>query len=104
MSSVSQAFPRALSPSRANDFQTCPLLFRLRSIDRLPEPPSAAAVRGTLVHEVLERMFDLPATERSIESTKTLVSQAWLRLAAADADAATSLIVDAKLDGNGGDA
>ena len=61
-------------------------------------------MRGTLVHEVLERMFDLPATERSIESTKTLVSQAWLRLATADADAATALIVDAKLDGNGGDA
>ena len=101
---MNQAFPRALSPSRANDFQTCPLLFRLRSIDRLPEPPSAAAVRGTLVHEVLERMFDLPATERSIESTKALVSQAWLRLAAANADAATSLMVDAKLDGSGGDA
>lgn len=98
MGRVSQAFPRALSPSRANDFQTCPLLFRLRSIDRIPEAPSAAAVRGTLVHEVLERMFDLPAGGRSIEATKTLVSQAWLRLAAADEPAAHSLLVDAKLD------
>jgi len=95
---VSQAFPRALSPSRANDFQTCPLLFRLRSIDRLPEPPSAAAVRGTLVHEVLERMFDLPAAARSIDATRTLVSEAWLRLSAADEQAAESLLVDAKLD------
>ena len=30
----------ALSPSRAGDFMTCPLLYRFRTIDRLPEPPS----------------------------------------------------------------
>src|SRR5665647_2240418 len=35
-----------LSPSRANDYLQCPLLFRFRVIDRLPEPPSAAAVRA----------------------------------------------------------
>ncbi|MFZ1669602.1 MAG: PD-(D/E)XK nuclease family protein, partial [Candidatus Nanopelagicales bacterium] len=44
----------ALSPSRASDFLTCPLLFRFRAIDRIPERPSSAAVRGTLVHAVLE--------------------------------------------------
>ncbi|HEY4866214.1 MAG TPA: PD-(D/E)XK nuclease family protein, partial [Candidatus Dormibacteraeota bacterium] len=44
----------SLSPSRAGDFLTCPLLYRFRVIDRLPEPPSPAAVRGTLVHAVLE--------------------------------------------------
>ena len=49
---------RSLSPSRAGDFLTCPLLYRFRVIDRLPEPPSPAAVRGTLVHAVLERLFD----------------------------------------------
>lgn len=43
-------------------------------------------------------MFDLPAAERSIASTKTLVGEAWLRLALADPDAATSLLVDAKLE------
>ena len=31
--------PPALSPSRANDFMQCPLLFRFRTVDRLPEPP-----------------------------------------------------------------
>ena len=49
-----------LSPSRANDFLQCPQLFRFRVIDRLPEPPSSAAARGTLVHAVLEHLFDLP--------------------------------------------
>ena len=28
----------ALSPSRAGDFMTCPLLYRFRTIDKLPEP------------------------------------------------------------------
>ncbi|MGH8879572.1 MAG: PD-(D/E)XK nuclease family protein, partial [Stackebrandtia sp.] len=42
-----------LSPSRASDFMTCPLLYRFRTIDRLPEPPSHAATRGTVVHAVL---------------------------------------------------
>ena len=55
----------ALSPSRAGDFMSCPLLFRYRTIDRLPEPSSPDAVRGTLVHQVLEDIFDLPAAERT---------------------------------------
>jgi putative RecB family exonuclease len=42
----------SLSPSRASDFKTCPLLYRFRSIDRLPEAPSPAATRGTMVHAV----------------------------------------------------
>ncbi|MBW8765968.1 MAG: PD-(D/E)XK nuclease family protein [Geodermatophilales bacterium] len=44
----------SLSPSRAADFKTCPLLYRFRTIDRLPERKSLAAVRGTLVHEGVE--------------------------------------------------
>src|SRR3979490_1684400 len=31
--------PSALSPSRAGDFMQCPLLFRLRVVDKVPEPP-----------------------------------------------------------------
>src|SRR5215468_6525812 len=58
---------RSLSPSRAADFKTCPLLYRFRSIDRLPERPSPDQARGTLVHAVLEALFDLPAAERTRE-------------------------------------
>lgn len=60
-------FPPTLSPSRAGDFLTCPLLYRLRVIDKLPEPPSAAALRGTLVHAALEDLFALPPKERTID-------------------------------------
>ncbi|MBD8869517.1 RecB family exonuclease [Nocardioides donggukensis] len=67
----------ALSPSRAGDFMTCPLLYRFRSIDRLPEEPSAAAVRGTVVHKVLEELFDLPAPERTPDRARDLLAPAW---------------------------
>jgi putative RecB family exonuclease len=67
----------ALSPSRASDFRTCPLMYRLRTIDRLPELPSPDAVRGTVVHKVLEDLFDLPAADRTPERAETMVQDAW---------------------------
>ena len=70
----------ALSPSRTNDYVQCPLLFRFRTIDRLPEPPSQAAARGTLVHAVLEDLFGAPAGERTPAVAHALVPGAWEKL------------------------
>ncbi|MBV1937640.1 PD-(D/E)XK nuclease family protein [Streptomyces sp. BV286] len=72
--------PASLSPSRAGDFMQCPLLYRFRVIDKLPEKPSEAATRGTLVHAVLERLFDSPATERTAPRAKSLIPGQWDRL------------------------
>jgi putative RecB family exonuclease len=72
--------PASLSPSRAGDFMQCPLLYRFRVIDKLPEKPSEAATRGTLVHAVLERLFDAPATERTAPRAKSLIPGQWDRL------------------------
>lgn len=55
----------------------CPLLYRFRVIDKLPEAPSAAASRGTLVHEVLERVFDVEAPQRTLEHARSLVPGEW---------------------------
>ena len=74
--------PAALSPSRAGDFQQCPLLFRLRVVDKVPEPPNAAATKGTLVHAVLERLFDLPAGRRTPGEAVELLRPQWERLLA----------------------
>ncbi|MFF8954715.1 RecB family exonuclease [Streptomyces sp. NPDC014894] len=74
--------PMSLSPSRASDFMQCPLLYRFRVIDRLPEKPSEAATRGTLVHAVLERLFDAPAAERTAPRARSLVPGQWDRLLA----------------------
>jgi putative RecB family exonuclease len=70
----------SLSPSRAGDFMTCPLLYRFRVIDRIPEKPSAAAVRGTLVHAVLERLYDLPTADRTPQAALALLAPQWERL------------------------
>ena len=74
----------SLSPSRAADFMTCPLLYRFRVIDKLPEPPTEATARGTLVHAALERLFDLPAAQRTPLAARELVAPEWERLAAAE--------------------
>ncbi len=78
----------SLSPSRAADFLTCPLLYRFRVIDRLPEAPSPAMARGTLVHAVLERLFDEPAAGRSPATAESLVGPEWERLVAAEPELA----------------
>jgi putative RecB family exonuclease len=67
----------SLSPSRAGDFMACPLLYRFRVIDRLPEPPSIDAVRGSVVHRVLEELFDLPAGDRTHEQANVLLAPVW---------------------------
>ena len=63
---------------------TCPLLYRFRVVDRLPEAPSPAAARGTLVHAVLERLFDEPATARTPAAARTLLAPQWERLIEAE--------------------
>ncbi|MFD6650543.1 RecB family exonuclease [Micromonospora chalcea] len=83
----------SLSPSRAADFKTCPLLYRFRSIDRLPERPTVEQARGTLVHAVLERLFDLPASARTPESAGDLVAPQWDRLVTEEPELA-SLFAD----------
>ena len=67
----------SLSPSRAGDFMTCPLLYRFRTVDRLPERSSPEAVRGTVVHKVLEELFDLPAADRTPDRAAGMLEPAW---------------------------
>ncbi|OBI53366.1 RecB family exonuclease [Mycobacterium sp. E787] len=78
----------ALSPSRAADFKQCPLLYRFRAIDRLPEAPSTAQLRGSLVHAALEQLYGLPAGMRGPDAAGSLVEPAWDRVIAAEPDLA----------------
>src|SRR6516225_8632297 len=70
----------ALSPSRASDFKQCPLLYRFRAIDRLPEPTSQAQLRGSLVHAALESLYALPAAECLPHAAISLLEPAWNRV------------------------
>ncbi len=54
---MSLPLPSSLSPSKVSSFKDCALAFRLSAIDKLPEPPSAAATKGTLVHRALQLLF-----------------------------------------------
>lgn len=80
--------PLALSASRASDFERCPLLYRLRAIDKLPEPRSRAQVLGTVVHSVLEELYGLEQPERAPERAAALVPEAVESFYAGDPDAA----------------
>ncbi|AWV47921.1 hypothetical protein JK2ML_1312 [Mycobacterium leprae Kyoto-2] len=76
----------ALSPSRAADFKQCPLLYRFRAIDRLPEAPSAAQLLGSVVHTTLQRLYGLPALRRCSDTARSLVESVWNQMIAAERD------------------
>ena len=66
-----------LSPSRISDYQQCPKLYHYRVIEKLPEPISLDAVRGTLIHNILEKLLGLSSEERTIENAKREVPVHW---------------------------
>jgi putative RecB family exonuclease len=78
----------ALSPSRAADFKQCPLLYRFRAVDRLPEPPSTAQLRGSVVHAALEQLYGMPAADRVPQAALSLVDPAWEKVLAEHSDLA----------------
>lgn len=86
--------PKSLSPSRIAAFTDCALAFRFSSIDRLPEPPSVPATRGTLVHGALERLFELSPTQRTLDTAMLAVDQAFEAMS--DHPDFTGLNLDAK--------
>jgi putative RecB family exonuclease len=69
--------PQTLSPSKVSSFTDCALAFRFSAIDRLPEPPSLPAVRGSLVHAALERLFVLDAADRTPTRAQACLDEAW---------------------------
>jgi putative RecB family exonuclease len=72
--------PVSLSPSKVSSFTDCGLAFRFSAIDHLPEPPSVAATRGTLVHAALERLFCLDPHERTQERSLMCLDEALAEL------------------------
>ncbi len=69
--------PLRLSPSAVSEYENCPQLYRYRKIDKLPEPPSLAAERGTLVHTVLHDLFESPAANRTPKTAIDLLPTRW---------------------------
>ncbi len=95
--------PTTLSPSKVSSFKDCALAFRFSAIDQLPEAPSAAAVKGTLVHLALEYLFDREAEDRTVDhaiadldrATGTMREDPDFVGLALDADAEATFLADA---------
>ncbi|WP_018295508.1 PD-(D/E)XK nuclease family protein [Corynebacterium lubricantis] len=85
--------PIALSPSRASDYNQCPLLYRLRAIDRIPEDKTLAQIRGTLVHAVLEDVHGWPREERTYPAAVKRIKPNWAKMLQDDPEIA-SLVDD----------
>ena len=64
---MSFALPASLSPSKVASFKDCAMMFRFSAIDRVPEPPSPWAAKGTLVHRALELLMLERGPDRTIE-------------------------------------
>jgi putative RecB family exonuclease len=73
---VALELPSRLSPSKMSTFKDCALAFRFSAIDHLPEPPSPAAMRGSLVHSALEKLYVLPAPERTLDAALGCLDEA----------------------------
>ena len=71
--------PTSLSPSKVSAFKDCALAFRFSAIDKIPEPPSMPATRGTTVHRALELLFvEAPADrtpQRAQECLRTALEE-----------------------------
>lgn len=74
----------ALSASRAKEFLRCPLQYRLHVVDGIRDPATPATAMGTLIHSVLEHLFDVPAPERTPERAESMVDPAFERQARRD--------------------
>jgi putative RecB family exonuclease len=75
-------FPQSLSPSSMGTFTSCPLSFRFSYIERLPEPPSAPASKGTLVHLALQHLLWRPPADRTVDNALADLGRAASELAA----------------------
>lgn len=71
------ALPRALSPSAMDVYRQCPHRYYLAKIVKVPDPPGEAAVLGTFVHAVLERLHNLPAAQRTLDTARTAAADEW---------------------------
>lgn len=69
--------PPYLSPSSIGTFNQCPLRFKFSKIDLIPDPPNHYSVLGNFVHDVLEDMYKLEPSLRTVETAKEIAKFQW---------------------------
>ena len=69
--------PPRLSPSGAGTFEQCPRRWRMRYVERLPDPPGEAALAGSFAHRVLELFMQREPDERTVEAAQRIAREEW---------------------------
>lgn len=69
--------PPRLSPSGAGTFEQCPRRWRMRYVERLPDPPGEAALAGSFAHRVLELFMQREPDERTVDAAKLIAREEW---------------------------
>jgi putative RecB family exonuclease len=96
--------PTSLSPSKVSSFKDCALAFRFSAIDRVPEPPTIWAAKGTLVHRALELLMMEAPQDRTLEAglhhleqatPEILCNDEYAELAFASVDEENDFMADA---------
>lgn len=97
--------PTSLSPSKVSSFKDCALAFRFSAIDRIPEPPTIWAAKGTLVHRALELLYAEAPEHRTLETAlahlqaatpEVLTNREYAELRFADAAEEEAFLADAE--------
>lgn len=65
-----------MSATKITAFRNCPLAFRFSVLDRLPEPPTLATTRGTIVHRALEILYSRPPADRDVGAARAGIATA----------------------------
>jgi len=73
--------PATLSPSSMSAFTSCPLAYRFSYVEKLPQPPSAPASKGTLVHRALQHLHSGPPELRDPDRALQCLERAREELA-----------------------
>ena len=72
--------PTRLSASSVTAWKQCPLMWKLKYVDKRFDPPNDALARGTAAHDALEHLFDLPPQERGPDTLHNLFRKHWSEL------------------------
>ncbi len=66
-----------LSYSTLDTYQNCPLKYKFREIDKIPEPKSKEAVFGTLIHAVLKYIHTPALLSPTVEQALDYFAKGW---------------------------